>query len=109
MHFSVVQRTSVLRHSYHGKQLCSSDSESDISESDDDVSYSSSSTDTSDCEEDLNLNLDQFDVSYDDDFLGHTSETPESNPSESCVQPIDMDITSELEPVTIELGVLLKI
>ena len=97
---TVIKENSCLQSEY-----CSSEGESDISESDDDVSYSSSSTNNSDCEEDLNPNLDQFDVSYDDDFLAHTSETPESNPSESCAQPIDMDITSELEPVTIELDV----
>ena len=97
---TVIKENSCLQSEY-----CRSDSESDISESDDDVSYSSSSTNNSDCEEDLNPNLDQFDVSYDDDFLAHTSETPESNPSESCAQPIDMDITSELEPVMIELDV----
>lgn len=44
----------------------------------------------------------QFDISYDDDFFVHESETPDSECShdETCVEPTDMDITSELELTT---------
>ncbi|CAB3982209.1 Hypothetical predicted protein [Paramuricea clavata] len=62
---------------------------------------------SSEYEEDPNPVMDQFDISYDDDLFVHESETSDSqcNHDETCVEPIDMDITSELELGTIELDV----
>ncbi|CAB4036496.1 Hypothetical predicted protein [Paramuricea clavata] len=87
-----------------GYLLLDSDSET-ASDSDNDVFYTSSSS--SEYEEDPNPVMDQFDISYDDDLFVHESETPDSqcNHDETCVEPIDMDITSELELGTIELDV----
>ena len=86
----------------------SSESDNEISsdnDSGDEVSYSSSSSNSSsEWEEYRNHVIDHLNISYDDDFLDQSSETPEFDPDKTSMDELDMDITSELELGTIELN-----